>query len=100
MLQSKYYLSALMLFCILVSSSLFAQTVVKGVVKNNQHQSLEGVKVQLIFTERQTITDSLGQFKLEIPQNIQKPELLVQGDGFLLKRYQISKKRVERHNRD
>lgn len=95
MLQSKYYLSALLLFCILISSSLFAQTVVRGVVKNNQHQSLEGVKVQLISTERQTITNSLGQFKLEIPQNIQKPELFIQGEGFLLKRYQISKKELK-----
>ncbi|MEI7421805.1 MAG: SusC/RagA family TonB-linked outer membrane protein [Prolixibacteraceae bacterium] len=60
-----------MFLCILmvVSSSLFAQNIVTGNVKDDTGQSLPGVSVVVKGTTTGTVTDIDGKFSLSVPGN-------------------------------
>ena len=60
-----------MFLCILmvVSSSLFAQNIVTGSVKDDTGQTLPGVSVVVKGTTTGTVTDINGNFSLSVPAN-------------------------------
>ena len=60
-----------MFLCILmvVSSSLFAQNIVTGSVKDDTGQTLPGVSVVVKGTTTGTVTDINGKFSLSVPAN-------------------------------
>src|SRR5674476_1535734 len=60
-----------MFLCILmvVSSSLFAQNIVTGSVKDDTGQTLPGVSVVVKGTTIGTVTDINGKYSLSIPAN-------------------------------
>ncbi len=72
---SRVVLTALLL---LTSTSLMAQTQVRGVVKDEAGEPLVGATVIVLGTSVGISTDYLGNYHLFIPEDVKNPELLFQ----------------------
>ncbi|WP_268847536.1 TonB-dependent receptor [Flavobacterium aestivum] len=82
---SKSILSLLLLF---IFSTSFAQSIVTGIVKDNQQNPLAGVNIVLKGTKYNTISDSDGKFSIETREKLPF-SLLVQYIGFTSKELKI-----------
>ena len=65
--KSRYLIPFLCACSLLCSTAAFAQTTVQGKVINTQGEDLIGVSVKLKGTGTNTITNNIGEFKLNVP---------------------------------
>ncbi|MFV8268382.1 TonB-dependent receptor [Flavobacterium sp. GT2N3] len=76
------------LILLLTFTSFKAQSVVQGVVTNNQNIPLQGANILLKGTKYNTTTDSSGSFTIETPQKLPF-SLLIQNAGYQFKEINI-----------
>ena len=62
--------------------SVFAQTIVTGLVKDSKGEPLIGVNVQIKGTTSGTVTDIMGNFSVAIPDKTPEPTLIFSYVGF------------------
>lgn len=79
----KNFKKLLLIVFILMGTALFSQTIVSGVVKDNQGTPMPGVNVLVSGTSTGTTTDINGAYALTIPSTVDNPVLVFSYLGFL-----------------
>jgi len=76
------------LILLLIFTSFKAQSIVQGVVTNNQNIPLQGANILLKGTKYNTITDISGNFTIETPEKLPF-SLLIQNAGYQFKEINV-----------
>jgi len=77
-----------------VGITVFAQTVVSGLVKDSQGEPLIGVNIQIKGTGSGTTTDNTGKYSVTIPAGISDPSLVFSYVGYISQEVAVAGQRT------
>lgn len=79
----------IILFLILSSFLVKSQTIIQGVVKNEENRNLSYCSIGIKDTNVGTITDETGFYKITIPNELKDKNVVIKAEGYLERNFNV-----------